>query len=91
MLNPMLMAYAMPWPIRMAHTALRLMAMPMPPQPHAPPKGAGHIWGRGVTREPFSRDVPLPPTLVRLAAVLVDIAKKDMKASTGDEAKLDDN
>ncbi len=43
-------------------------------------------------KEPFCKEALLPPALVRLAAVLLDIAKNDkndVKASTDDEANSD--
>ena len=33
--------------------------------------------------ELFSRDAPLPPALLRLVAVLMDIARNEVKASGG--------
>ncbi len=37
-------------------------------------------------KEPFSRHAPLPPALVRLAAVLADIARNEEKAPAADDA-----
>ena len=44
------------------------------------------FWGADMRYEPLPRDAPLPPALLRLAAVLADIASTEANASTADHA-----